>query len=172
MKNQSSSDACLKFEPVLEDFLEGQLNASDVKDLRTHLAECDGCRGALADAEESLPLLRLAQPVEAPGPQFSRVVMARIRANEMAQTEERASFWRPFVALAWRFAATAAVALILLVTYDVVGNTNIQSGVTSVNQTEVNQPDTPSIFTPESVASPATRDDTLLMVAETNYGSN
>jgi hypothetical protein len=36
----------------------------------------------------------------------------------------------------------------------------------------VNQPETPGIFTPEPVASPATRDDTLLMVAETNYGRN
>jgi anti-sigma factor RsiW len=172
MTNQSNSNACLKYEAVLEDYLEGQLNASRLKELGEHLDGCAGCRDSLAIAGESVPLLKLAQPVQAPGPQFSRLVMARIRTDEAARTEEHASFWRPFVALSWRFAATAAVALILLLTYDVVGNANGQSGLASMNQTEVNQPETPGIFTPEPVASPATRDDTLLMVAETNYGRN
>jgi hypothetical protein len=172
MKNKLGSNACLKYEAVLEDFLEGQLNAPDLKNLRTHLGECAGCRDALGTAQESVPLLRLAEPVPAPGPQFSRVVMTRIRMDETMRTEEHASFWRPIVALAWRFAATAAVALILLLTYDVVGTSNSQSGTALVNQTEVNQTETPGIFTPEPVASPATRDDVLLMVAEMNYGNN
>ena len=169
---QSSDNACLKYEVALEDFLDGELSASDLKNLRAHLAECAGCRDAMEMARESVALLRLAEPVQAPGSQFSRLVMAHIRADEAAQTEERASFWRPFVALAWRFAATATVALILLLTYDVIGNTNSQSEATLVNQTEVNQIETPGIFTPEPAVSPATRDDVLLMVAETNHGSN
>jgi anti-sigma factor RsiW len=164
---QSSNNACLKYEALLEDYLDGQLNASDLRGIRAHLVECAGCRDALEIAQESVSLLRLAEPVHKPGPQFSRLVMARIRADEAAQTEERASFWRPFAVLAWRFAATAAVALILLLTYDVVGNSNPKSGVAGVNQAE-----TPGIFTPEPAVLPATRDDTLMMVAETSYGSD
>ena len=164
---QPSNNACLKYEMLLEDFLEGQLNAADLKGIRAHLAACAGCRDALETAQESVSLLRLAEPVQIPGPQFSRMVMARVRADEAAQTEERASFWRPFAVLAWRFAATATVAVILLLTYDVIGNSNGQSGLTSINQAEP-----PAIFTPEPVVSPATRDETLLMVAETSYGSD
>jgi predicted anti-sigma-YlaC factor YlaD len=167
MKNQTGNNACLKYEAVLEDYLEGQLNATDLKDLGEHLAACAGCREALALAEESVQLLRIAEPLPDPGPQFARVVMARIRADEAARVEERASFWRPLVSMSWRFAATAAVALVLLLTYDVVGNGNSTQGVTMTAST-----DATAIFTPEPVASPATRDDVLVMVAETNNGSN
>jgi anti-sigma factor RsiW len=172
MTNQSSNSACLKYEAVLEDYLEGQLNASDSKNLGAHLAACAGCRDALALAEDSVRLLRVAEPVPSPGPQFARMVMARIRVEESARAEESVGFWRPLVSLSWRFAASAAFALVLLLTYDVVGNSTSGQGVTIGNQTEVSQTETPGIFTPESVASPATRDDVLVMVADTSYGSN
>lgn len=177
MINEPSYNACEKYEARLEDFIEGQLNASGLKDLRAHLSACAACSEALAFAEGSVRLLRIAEPLPDPGPQFSRMVMARIRADEVARVEERASFWSPLVSLSWRFAATAAFALVLLVTYDVVGNPNSQTQVavmnqTQANQVEVNQQDAPGIFTPEPLASPATRDDVLLMVADTNYGSN
>jgi anti-sigma factor RsiW len=172
MTNQSSNIACLKYEVLLEDYLEGQLSSSQLKELGEHLTECSGCHEALATAEESVLLLRIAEPTPDPEPQFSRLVMARVRTEEAARAEDRAGFWRPLVSLSWRFAASAAFALILLLTYDVVGNANSQQGVAVVSQTEANQAETPGIFTPEPVASPATRDDTLRMVAETNYGSN
>jgi predicted anti-sigma-YlaC factor YlaD len=171
MKNQTDNNACLKYEAVLEDYLEGQLNASDLKDLGEHLKSCAGCREALALAEGSVQLLRIVEPQPAPGPAFARVVMARIQAQEAEVAEERAGFWRPLVSMSWRFAATAAVALVLLLTYDVVGNRNLTPGGPAGNQTEV-QAEPAGIFTPEPVASPATRDDVLLMVADTNYGSN
>jgi anti-sigma factor RsiW len=172
MINQSSNSACPKYEAVLEDFLDGQLNASDSKDLEGHLAVCTGCRDALALAQDSVRLVRVLEPVLAPEPQFARLVMARIRADESARAEENVSFWRPFVSLSWRFAATAAVALVLLVGYDVVGNRSSVQGVAIANQTEASQTETPGIFTPEPASSLATRDDVLVMVAETNYGSN
>lgn len=99
MTNQSSNSACLKYEVVLEDYLEGQLSASDSKDLGAHLAACTGCRDALALAEDSVRLLRVAEPVPSPGPQFARVVMARIRMDESARAEESVGFWRPLVSL-------------------------------------------------------------------------
>jgi anti-sigma-K factor RskA len=172
MKNQFSFNACPSYEAVLEDYLEGQLNASDLKDLRAHLAVCSGCSEALTLAEGSMRLLRYAEPALTPGPQFSRLVMARIRANESARSEERASFWRPLVAMSWRFAATAAVALVLLLTYDVVGNTNRRPEVAVVSQDEANLPETAGIFTSEPVAPPATRGDVLLLVAGTSDGSH
>jgi anti-sigma factor RsiW len=170
MTNQLNNSACLKYEAVLEDYLDGQLSAPDSKDLGTHLAVCAGCRDALALAGDSVRLLRDAEAAPAPGPQFARMVMARIRVEESARAEESVGFWRPLVSLSWRFAASAAFALVLLLTYDVVGNRT--QGITMGNQTEVSQTETPGIFTPESVASPATRDDLLVMVADTSYGSN
>ena len=63
MINQSSNSACLKYEAVLEDFLDGQLSASDSKDLAGHLAVCAGCRDALALAQDSVRLVRVLEPV-------------------------------------------------------------------------------------------------------------
>lgn len=167
MNTQSSDSACPKYQGQLEDFLDGQLSAAEFRDIRAHLAECAGCADALEAAQESVTLLHLAEPAEKPSPRFARTVMARIQADEVAQTEERASFWRPIVALAWRFAATATIAVILLLTYDMVGNSNQKLGVASGAQAEAI-----GIFSPEPVNLPATRDETLLMVAETSYGSD
>ncbi len=45
--------------------------------------------------------------------------MARIRME--TERAERTGFWQPFVTFAWRFAATAMVALVILLTYAVRG---------------------------------------------------
>jgi hypothetical protein len=44
--------------------------------------------------------------------------MAHIRQWERDRAEEK-SIWSPFVSLAWKFAATSAVAIALLLTFDV-----------------------------------------------------
>jgi len=63
--------------------------------------------------------------------------MARIRVEEERQAVERLSFWQPVVSLAWRFMASAAVALAILVTYAITGSPKPLSIVATVGQTEM-----------------------------------
>ena len=39
--------ACTEFEPLLEDFLDGEQDAAEVQRLKAHLAGCAGCSSAL-----------------------------------------------------------------------------------------------------------------------------
>ena len=161
------STACPQYEPLLEEYIEGQIGERDRSIILSHLIDCGNCREALDAASGSQNLFRAAEPTIAPVPQFSRLVMAHVSAHEAASAEQKASFWRPVVALGWRFAATAAVVLVLLLTYDVVGKQQSANGVAVAGQTEV-----PGIFTPDPVATPSTRDDILALVAESYSGNN
>src|ERR1700733_9753209 len=112
--------ACTKYEALLEDYLEGALDAAESTAVEKHWRDCTSCRVALDQASASVRLLRLAGPSAGPGPAFARTVTARIRAAEsdLARSSERARFWQPLVKLGWRFAATATVVLGVLVTYE------------------------------------------------------
>ena len=50
--------------------------------------------------------------------------MARVR-QELSKLNQQKSVWQPFVSLAWRFAATATLALAVLVTFDAVRHNQI-----------------------------------------------
>src|SRR5271155_785486 len=108
--------ACPEHEAALEDHLQGVLRGPEAAMLAEHLQSCAGCRAALEEAAVSARLLAIAEPSPDPGAGFSRIVMARIR-QELLTTESR-SIWRPVVSVAWRFAASAAFALVLLVSFD------------------------------------------------------
>src|SRR5271168_4374988 len=81
-------------------------------------AACTQYRAALEDAAASARLLAIAEPSPDPGAGFSRMVMARIRQE--LQSSEGKSIWRPFVSVGWRFAVTASFALVLLVAFELV----------------------------------------------------
>ena len=119
MESRFNQAACSEFEALLEDHLTGELSGADAKKLAEHLENCAACSTALEHAAPSVELLRSVPPSPDPGPGFSRVVMARIRA-EMSRRGEQKSIWQPFISLAWRFAATATLALAVLVTFDAV----------------------------------------------------
>src|SRR6185437_15985070 len=116
-------------------------------------------------AATSVRLLRLMEPTPDPGPGFARIAMVRI--NQQLAAEEGKGFWQPFVALAWRFAATVAVVLALGLSYEAVRKhqTPVQ---TTVAQARLN--DMRYMFSAEQDRVPSTRDDVLIMVAETKNG--
>jgi hypothetical protein len=160
----SGSTACSKYEALLEDYLNGALPGADGKRMVGHLATCAGCREALAEAEASLRLLRVAQPADDPGPGFARVVMARIRAAEQGPVTEGAGFWQPFVSFGWKFAVSATLALGLLLTYDAGWARRPQPNAVSA------RPTLRDIFVQDRVITPANGDEALMMVAETSHG--
>jgi anti-sigma factor RsiW len=167
MEARSNPVACSEFEALLEDHLTGELNGADAKRLAEHLETCVACSAALDHAAPSVELLRAVPPSADPGPGFSRLVMARIRA-EMSKRGEQKSIWQPFVSLAWRFAATATLALALLITFDAVQHMRYdrRTDFAYVPVTE-----TRDLF-PDPASPPANRDEALMMVADTNHGKH
>jgi hypothetical protein len=154
--------ACTQYEAMLEDQLQGTLRGPEAATLTEHLQSCAGCRAALEDAAVSARLLAVAEPASDPGAGFSRIVMARIR-QELHSSESK-SIWRPVVAVAWRFAASAAFALVLLVSFDLGRHSQLVSdqSVMAENRMPEIVPDRPTL--------PANRDDVLLMMADTSHG--
>ena len=160
------SGACPGYEAKLEDYLSGGLSGGDAKQVTGHLKSCSACSAAVDDAAASVRLLRLAESVGEPGPGFARVVMARIRSEREASREAK-GLWQPFVSLAWRFAATATLALAVMVTYDVAHHLRLaQPNTASARATEVRD-----LFTTDADRVPVNRDDVLfLMVADADHG--
>jgi anti-sigma-K factor RskA len=158
--------ACMQYEALLEDYLGGELSAAEAQTAEQHWRNCAGCRDALEQASKSVHLLRLAGPSDGPGPAFARTVMARIRAVARdAAIPDRAGFWQPLVRLGWRFAATATVLLAVLVTYDAGWGRRAQRNMRDARLIGVSD-----IFAPDPVNPPASRDEVLMMEAETNHG--
>ena len=92
MEARFNHGACSEFEALLEDHLTGDLSGADAKKLAEHLESCAACSSALEQAAPSVELLRTVPATADPGPGFSRVVMARIRA-EMSKRGEQKSIW-------------------------------------------------------------------------------
>jgi len=159
---ESSYVACPSYEAALEDQLQGTLRGPEATMLADHLVTCAGCRAALEDAAVSACLLAIAEPTADPGAGFSRIVMARIR-QELLSGESK-SIWRPVVSVAWRFAATAAFALVLLVSFDLGRHSQFVSDQSVMAENRM-----PEIV-PERPSLPANRDDVLLMMADTSHG--
>jgi anti-sigma factor RsiW len=157
--------ACLQYEALLEDYLEGVLDEPGAEAAERHLRDCTGCSAALNRAAGSVDLLRNAEPSPAPDPAFARNVMARIHAVEQERSAERAVFWQPFVASGWRFAGTAALALGILLTCDIGWSHYARLNVASARSIEGMD-----LFAPEPARPPANKDEVLMMVAETNHG--
>ena len=154
--------ACTEFEASLEDHLQGNLRGPEAARLTEHLQSCVGCRSALADAAASARLLAVAEPSPDPGSGFSRIVMARIR--QQLQSNEGKSIWRPFVSVAWRFAASAALALVLMVSFEMGRQSQLQSDQSTMAENRL-----PEIVV-ERPTLPASRDEVILMMADTSNG--
>ncbi len=162
MNEDYRSAACSQYEAALEDHVGGDLGGPEAAALSEHLKTCSGCRSALDEAVLSARLLRVAEPVADPGPGFSHLVMARIRAE--LRLNEVKSVWQPFISVAWRFAATAAFALVLLVTFDVSRHNQFQQDQSLLATNTLPE------LVPDHSSVPASSDDVLLMMAETNHG--
>jgi len=150
--------ACLKHEARVEDYLNGELSGAEAKAAIEHWQNCPPCRARLEDAALSTRLLRAAEPSPDPGPGFARRVMARIRTVENERSALRASFWQPFVSFGWRFAATATLALMALVSYNARWGHPAQPNVVTVRPTEGMSMD---ILSPEPTTVAASGDEVL-----------
>jgi predicted anti-sigma-YlaC factor YlaD len=166
MDRESNQRACAEYEALLEDHLGGALAGLDAKDTAEHLERCAGCRAALEKATASVRLLRVRGATTDLGPGFARMVMARIRAEQQESTGA-IGVWQLFVSLGWRFAATATLAVAVLLAYDVTLGKPIQVNVASARPAEVHD-----IFAPDPAGVPASRDEILMMVAETSHGNH
>jgi anti-sigma factor RsiW len=164
------STACSHYEALLEDYLNSSINAAQATNVEEHLKRCGACRQVLETARASTQLFRAAAPEQVliPGPGFSRIVMARVRQAESDLSAERAGFWQSFVTLGWRFTATAALALAVLVAYDAGRARHAQPVQATVRPMQAGD----FFFASDPAQPPANRDEVLLMVAETNHGTN
>lgn len=164
MDAEFESGACLSYEARLEDYLSGDLGSADAKKVEEHLKSCAGCCAALDRASASARLLWVLEPTLDPGPGFARGVMVRIRTQ---QSPEEKGLWEPFISVAWRVAATATLALAVMVTYSMTSKAPSQQGMAVARQTE-----TRDIFSSDPPNVPVSRDDVLIMVAEANHGNH
>ncbi len=163
MTDTNTGTACLRYEALLEDYLEGVLDEAGAETARQHLRDCAGCNAAFDRASGSVRLLRVAEPTAAPDVAFARNVMARIGVAEQERTAERAGFWQPIVALGWRFAATATLAVGVMVSCDIGWSHYYARPIPSSRSIEGN------LFAPEPARAPANGDEVLMMLAETSH---
>lgn len=161
MQERTEHLACTEYEAVLEDHLTGSLGGPDAQKLSEHVKSCDRCRAALRHVTGSISLLRVAEPTPDPGPGFARLVMARIRTE---REERERGLWQQIIPFAMRFAATAALLFLGLITYDFSSRNQIPQQVAQVRATEVRD-----LF-PDPGMAPENRDEVLMMVAEQNHG--
>jgi hypothetical protein len=167
---ESARLACRNYEPLLEDYLSGCLSQSESEGVQKHVAVCSACSDALGDARASVRLLRASLDTQAgllASPSFSRTVMARIRQQESLR--EVVSLWQPFVSLAWKFVATASLALLIMATYARTGRgpEPEQVQVASALQSEAHA----DLFAPDPATPPASRDEVVLMMADADYAN-
>jgi anti-sigma factor RsiW len=163
MVKDFKNTACAEFEALLEDHLAGELGGPEATKLSEHLKTCGGCHAAINLAAASRRLLAAAEPTPDPGPGFARVVMARIRSEQERAASEK-SIWLPFVSVAWRFAAAASLAVIALVTYTTTLHPVSKGSVAQLRTTQSRD------LVSDAGSPPESRDEILMMMAETNHG--
>jgi len=156
--------ACRNQEARLEDYVSGELSGAEERSMIEHWQSCSACRARLEDAALSMRLLRAAESSPDPGPGFARTVMSRIGAAESEMLAMRANFWQPLVSFGWRFAATAALALVALVSYNAGWGHRTQPNVVAARPTEGMD-----IFAPEPARVPRNGDEVLIMEAESGH---
>ena len=85
--------------------LDGLLSADEDRELQQHMRTCDGCAQAWRDMSLVETMLK-AQPMVAPGPDFTASVMGRV------ETYEAQHRWYPWFALLLGVLVVAAIASI------------------------------------------------------------
>ena len=126
---------CAGYEPLLQDYLDGEVRGANLEIVEVHLRECRACAHAVAVARQGSALLSLASvAVEDPGPFFTHRVMAAVRAMS---SDSELSFWRPLGFLAMRAAWTASIALAVVVAYGAVTTHQAPLQAELVHKTDV-----------------------------------
>jgi anti-sigma factor RsiW len=162
---QDSSQDCPKLEPLLDDYLHGELPRARAEQLASHLEVCGNCRGALDDLRISARLVgSVFEAVGEPAPGFARLVMAGIHTADQRLQAQRA-FWRPFEAVAWRLAFSAALALAFLFAYGFRANARSASAPSPVLVPQADAFVQPTSFSP----APSNSDEVLMAIAERHH---
>ena len=161
------TSACPEYEALLEDSISGEIGGADAVRLSEHLKSCASCREARDLVVTTPRLLHLGEATADPGPGFSRNVMARIRSDRDVRAER--GFWQPLVAMGWRFAATATLALAVLVAYDTTSHVEKRTEPAPALGASSRIPD---MFTPDPARVPSSRDEVLMMVAEDEHAKH
>lgn len=133
--------ACGQYEQRLAEYLAGELDPLYTRSVEQHLAECADCGSALENARNTVRLFNIAEPfferAPEPRPEFARLTMARIRVENDRRSAEGSGLWQPLASFAWRFAATAMLALMILLTYAVRGHGRSQKVVGPIGQQQL-----------------------------------
>jgi predicted anti-sigma-YlaC factor YlaD len=164
VENEFANRACAEYEAALEDYLGGTLENGVSRKVAEHLRACVGCSAALADAAAASQMLRGVERAADPGPAFTHMVMARVRT---AESESRAGFWDPFVSLAWKFATTAALALVVMLAFATHG-TSSRAGTSNNVAAIAPSGELQDILVAGQSMVPATRSDLVRMVTESD----
>ncbi|MFZ0736666.1 MAG: zf-HC2 domain-containing protein [Candidatus Acidiferrales bacterium] len=164
MNHEKRGKTCSEFEAFLEDYISSELSAPSRKAVEAHLQNCPACASAVEEAAMSSRLLRLVhEPVEDPGPFFTRRVIAAVRSEQECPTVE-GGIWKPLEILSLRAAWTAAAALALLLTYGAVSGISTGQPVAQVQQRD------PAGLFPDPLSPMASQDDVLMPIAEVSHG--
>jgi anti-sigma factor RsiW len=164
MDERVKSQACPKFEAVLEDYISDELNGAEKERVAAHLRDCGGCAAAVEATLHGRAILRLgAEPIEAPGPFFARRVMTRIQALDEGAAAEK-GFWKPLEVLAMRAVWASAAAITLLVAY-----VNLSGLPQRQTVAEVRAADQGGLFSDPAPA-PMSRDDVFLNITDAGNG--
>lgn len=164
-ENDFANCVCPQYEVMLEECLEGALENGAARKLSEHLKACAGCSQALQDAIEAAKWLQQAERTPDPGPAFTHMVMTRVRTQAPVA---RSSFWEPFVSMAWKFATTAALALVLMLAYAARGTNAVSPDTNNGATTASVQGDLQEILVAGQSTVPATRSDMVRMVTESD----
>jgi anti-sigma factor RsiW len=160
------NEDCSKLEPLLDDYLHGELPRARADRLAAHLDTCGNCREALDDLSISAKLVGAAfEQTEDPGPGFVRLVMARINVAEQWLQEQR-SFWRPIEALSLRLVFSGALVLAFLFAFEL----RTPSVVTPATPSAVLVPQADAFAQPASFSpSTSNNDEVLMAIAERHH---
>ncbi len=170
-ENEFVSGACAQYEALLEDYLDGALENAASRRVAEHLETCAGCSRAFADAAAANTWLHQSERASDPGPAFSRIVMARIRAAE--ESRQGSGFWEPFISLAWKFATTAALALVVMLAYAVHGPSPVTNTVANATAVAAPQGEVQEmLMADQSSGVPATRSELVRMVTESDTNAS
>jgi hypothetical protein len=163
--------ACRPYEQRLAEYLAGELDPLYARSVDQHMAECANCRSAFENARDAVRLFNIAGPflerAPEPRPEFARLTMARIRVESDRRSAESGSLWQPLASFAWRFAATAMLALMILLTYAVRGHGRSQKVVGPIGQQQL-----ADVFAPDPTRTPANQEEVLLMLAESSHAES
>ena len=85
---------CRDVRPLLEDFVDGNLEAATVTRIRTHLAGCVDCRGQHEEAV-SIPVRMRALRAPEPPAELLPAVLAAVAAVDAHEGQRGRIFWKP-----------------------------------------------------------------------------